>query len=209
MASGFRKLGAVDRRTFLTSLTLLGVTRKARPPITGGFVNDSHALGHRLRDGLILAAPRETRRIAIAVVGGGIAGLSAAWRLRKRGMRDVVVLEMEPEAGGNARAGRTDVAAYPWAAHYVPVPGPHATLVRELFEELGVLSNGEWDERHLCHAPQERLFIHGRWQEGLEPAVGPSRRDRDQMARFDERVRGLRASGEFTIPMAIGARPSA
>ena len=198
----------MDRRSFLTSLTLLGVTRKARPPITGGFVNDSHVLGHQLRDGLILAAPRETRRVAIAVVGGGIAGLSAAWRLQKRGMRDVVVLEMEPEAGGNARAGRNDVAAYPWAAHYVPVPGAQATLVRELFEELGVVRDGKWDERHLCHAPQERLFIHGRWQEGLEPAVGPARRDRDQMARFDERVRALRASGEFTIPMAIGARPS-
>ncbi len=72
-----------------------------------------------------------------------------------------------------------------------------------------MVRDGEWDERHLCHAPQERLFIHGRWQEGLEPAVGPARRDRDQMARFDERVRALRASGEFTIPMAIWRSPFA
>jgi glycine/D-amino acid oxidase-like deaminating enzyme len=198
----------MNRRTFLSSLTLLGVTRKARPPIAGGFVHDSVALGHRLRDGLLIDAPRETRRVSVAIVGGGIAGLSAAWRLQKRGMRDFVVLEMEPEAGGNSRSGASDVSAYPWAAHYVPVPGARAVLVRELFEELGVLSNGEWDERHLCHAPQERLFIHGRWQEGLEPSTGPARRDRDQIARFEDRIAQLRATGEFTIPMADGAKPS-
>jgi len=198
----------MNRRSFLASLTLLGVTRKGRPPIAGGFVNDSHVLGHRLRDGLLGAAPRESRRVAVAIVGGGIAGLSAAWQLQRKGLRDFVVLEMEPEAGGNARSGRNEVSAYPWAAHYVPVPGPNATLVRELFEELGILRGGEWDERHLCHAPQERLFIHGRWQEGLEPALGPTRRDRDQMARFEDRIRALRAGGEFTIPMARGVKPS-
>jgi hypothetical protein len=54
------------------------------------------------------------------------------------------------------------------------------------------------------HAPDERLFIHGRWQEGLEPAVGPLRRDREQFARFAARMRELGASGRFTIPMAAG-----
>jgi NADPH-dependent 2,4-dienoyl-CoA reductase/sulfur reductase-like enzyme len=152
----------ITRRSFVASVTLLGVTRKARPAIVGGFVNDSHVVGHQLRDGTLASLPREARRVSVAVVGGGIAGLSAAWRLRKRGVHDFVVLEMEADAGGNARAGRNDVSAYPWAAHYVPVPGPRTSLVRELFEELGVLRDGEWDERHLCHAPQERLFIHGR-----------------------------------------------
>jgi glycine/D-amino acid oxidase-like deaminating enzyme len=199
----------MDRRSFLTSVTLLGVTRKGKPAIAGGFVNDSYALGHRLRDGMLETSARDTRRVAVAIVGGGIAGLSAAWRLQKRGLRDFVILEMEPEAGGNSRSGRNEVSAYPWAAHYVPVPGPHATLVRELFEELGVLADGRWDERHLCHAPQERLFIHGRWQEGLEPTVGPARRDKDQIARFEDRIRQLRATGEFTIPMAAGGKPSA
>jgi len=38
--------------------------------------------------------------------------------------------------------------AYPWAAHYVPVPGPKAIYVRELFEDLGVLKNDQWEERY-------------------------------------------------------------
>ena len=35
----------------------------------------------------------------------GIAGLSAAWELRRRGVRDVVVLELEDVYGGTARGG--------------------------------------------------------------------------------------------------------
>ena len=73
------------------------------------------------------ASRRRSRRARcrFVIVGGGIAGLSAAWRLQKRGA-EFVVLEMEETAGGNARSGRNDATAFPWAAHYVPVPGPRA-----------------------------------------------------------------------------------
>ena len=141
----------------------------------------------------------------IVIVGGGIAGLSAAWRLNKRGFRDFVVLEMEPQAGGNARWGENDITRYPWAAHYVPVPSKKTVLARELLEELGVLRDGKWDDRVLCFAPQERLFIHGRWQEGLEPETGPSHADREQLRRFFARMAEFRASGEFTIPRESAA----
>ncbi len=105
-----------------------------------------------------------------------MAGLCAGWRLAKRELDDFVILEMEGEAGGNSRWGEHEISAYPWGAHYVPVPGKAAGLVREIFTDLGVFDGRVWDERHLVHAPAERLFIHGRWQEGFEPAVGPTRR---------------------------------
>ena len=77
--------------------------------------------------------------------------------------------------------------------------------MRELFAELGVLKpDGTWDERHLCLAPQERLFIHGRWQEGIEPAVGLTADDREQFRRFGEVTAALRASGRFTVPLDNG-----
>jgi glycine/D-amino acid oxidase-like deaminating enzyme len=198
------------RRQFfgLGAAGLIGLTRKSGMPLAGGFVHEAQVRGHRLRDGVAYHAPRQHARASVVIIGGGIAGLSAAWRLQKRGVTDVVVLEMEPEAGGNARAGHNEITGFPWAAHYVPVPGVRSTLVRELFEELGVLEAGQFDERSLCQAPQERLFLHGRWQEGLEPRTGPMLRDRDQIARFGDRIAACRAGGEFTVPMALGARPS-
>ena len=192
-----------DRRQFL-SAALVGLTQKAGRPIAGGFVNEGQVLGHRLRDRTPFPPPKEERRAAVVIVGGGVAGLSAGWQLARRGVGDFVILEMEPEAGGTARHGENEVSTYPWGAHYVPIPGQAAGLVRELFADLGVFDGRTWDERHLVHAPAERLFLHGRWQEGLEPAIGTTRRDHDQMRRFVDRVAALRASGRFTIPMAVG-----
>lgn len=199
------------RRSFLRGVApaLVGLSAKAERTIGGGFVHDSFALGHRIRDRARLAEAQRVERIPVVIVGGGVAGLSAAWRLRKRGFADFVILEMESQAGGNSRWGENQVTAYPWAAHYVPVPGAGATLVRELFEELGVLQDGQWDERRLCFSPQERLYLHGRWQEGLEPETGATSADRQEFRRFEQLIGEFRASGEFTIPMERGARRAA
>src|SRR5437879_12929406 len=113
----------------------------------------------RVRAGFPAAQPTQT--YPVVIVGGGIAGLSAAWCLRKRGFTDFVLLEMNAQPGGNARWGENEITAYPWAAHYVPVPGPKAIYVRELFEALGVLKNGQWLVRYLVCSPQERLFVYG------------------------------------------------
>ena len=109
----------------------------------------------------------------MVIVGAGIAGLSAAWKLARSGFRDFTVLELEPEAGGNARSGGNEVSGYPWGAHYLPVPTPESTAVRELVEEMGLVEGygsdraPRYDPRHLCHAPQERRFVDGRWRAGL------------------------------------------
>src|SRR4029077_197635 len=115
--------------------------------IAGSFVDDGHDPGHRLRDRAPFRKPSQQVKVPVVIVGGGVAGLSAAWRLEKRAFRDFVVLEMEQRAGGNSRWGENEVSAYPWGAHYVPVPGPKATYVRELLEEFGVLRGGSWEER--------------------------------------------------------------
>lgn len=203
----------LSRRQFVaaSSAALVGLSFKSgNKPVAGGFVNESHELGHRLRDRNSLPTARRDEKASVVIVGGGMAGLSAAWWLEKRGFRDFVLLELEQQAGGNSRWGENEVSAYPWAAHYVPLPNKNADLVRELFEEMGVLDakTGEWDERHLCHSPQERLFIGGRWQEGIEPHVGLSANDREQFKRFHERIKELQATGCFTVPMQPGIEKS-
>ena len=204
---------SINRRAFL-SAGLVGLTAKAERRIDGSFVNESFPLGHRLRDHKTFRAstfPKPIRQVRapIVIVGGGIAGLSAAWRLDKLGFRDFVLLEMEPQAGGNSRWGENEITRFPWAAHYVPVPGKGESLARELFEELGVLQDGKWNDRALCFAPQERLFLYGRWQEGIEPEAGMTAADRNQFRRFDQRMKEYRASDEFTVPMEPGAKTSA
>ncbi len=194
------------RRVFLFGIT--GLIAKAGRPLTGSFVNEAFPTGHQIRDRAKFAAPQRVEKVRLVIAGGGMAGLSAAWRLQKRGFPDFVLLEMEKQAGGNSRWGESEITAYPWAAHYLPVPGPKATLVRELCEDLGVLKDGRWDERMLCFTPQERIYLHGRWQEGLEPDLGTRSPERDDFRRFDELIREHRATGEFTIPMERGARAS-
>ena len=195
----------VSRREFLAALgiapALIGLSRKTARAVAGGFVDDDSAVGHQLRDGARFAGAREQRTTSVAIVGGGTGGLSAGWRLDKLGIRDWLLLELGHDLGGNARSGQNDVSKYPWGAHYVPVPGKNAVHVRELFRELGLLdAEGHWDERTLCHSPQERLWQHGRWHEGLEPVDGLPRAEREQFTRFDALITDWRSTRAFQVP---------
>ena len=102
--AALRILTKVTRRGFLasgvaTASAAILSCRKTVRPIAGSFVNDSSALGHRLRDQTpSFTPPRQTLSVPVVIVGGGIAGLSAAWRLRNRGLGEFVLLEMEAEA---------------------------------------------------------------------------------------------------------------
>ena len=196
----------INRRRFLSagSAALIGLSLKSGERISGSFVNESFAAGHLLRDRQPFPAPKKTVKVPVVIIGGGISGLSAAWRFHKRGFQDYLILEMNDKAGGNARWGENEVTAYPWAAHYVPVPGSGSTYVRELFMDLGILKDGIWNDRYLVFAPQERLFLYGRWQDGIEPAVGLKQKDREQFQKLEDLFERFRASGEFTIPLELG-----
>jgi len=195
------------RRRF-ASAALAGLAPKAGPRIEGGFVFESAGQGldqgHRIRDRARFAIPQRREKAEVVIVGGGVAGLSAAWRFDKRGFHDFVLLEAEQQAGGNARSGENEISPYPWAAHYLPVPDVRQTLTRELCTELGLLDGHTWNEIHLCHSPQERLYLHGRWQEGIEPAIGLTKSDAGQFRRFEQCIQELRHSGAFRIPMEEG-----
>ena len=192
--------------------------------IAGAVVGASHRLGHRLRDGA-RPEPQQVRDVPVVIVGAGVAGLSAAWKLAKSGMRDFVVLELEADAGGNSRWGANDVSAYPWGAHYLPVPTAEATATRELVAEMGLVldtgPDGEpvYDPRHLCHAPQERLFIDGGWREGLSARdvvdPSPGSPEAAELAAFEAEMRRYRdfrdARGRraFALPVAAGSTDTA
>lgn len=196
----------MQRRSFLGwsagALALAGC--EAPPAIDGGFIGSDVARGHAWRDGAGRSATPAETRCEVVIAGGGIAGLAAARALRLAGVDDFVLLELEDAAGGNARGGVVGGLPCPLGAHYLPVPGDDAHEVQDLLEELGLRRRvaGRWvyDERHLCHSPQERLFFHGQWQDGLLPVadVGPG--TLAQYRRLAREVQQLRTRERFAMP---------
>jgi hypothetical protein len=209
----------LTRRELLAgaALAAAGGCHASAAPIAGRIVGAGHPLGHLLREPGRLPPPDASERAAVVIVGAGVAGLAAAWHLVRRGVPDLIVLELEDTPGGNARAGASVATAHPWGAHYLPPPGPEARAVRSLLRELGVIEGFDrsgrpiYDERHLCHAPQERVFVHGRWHEGLFPWSGATAEDRAQHDAFRAEMAGYRrwrdARGRraFATPRAAAA----
>ena len=207
----------MSRRAWLAAVAALPLSACVRPAdasYSGGWVGANAARGHRLRDlkSGALPAPAVQRRAGVVVVGAGIAGLACARALARSGIDDVQLLELEDSAGGNARGHRIAGMACPLGAHYLPLPDDNAVEVIALLEELGLRRtvNGKaaYDERHLCHSPQERLFIAGHWHDGLLPpvdALPAAQREAtaQQYRRFAQAVASV-ASG-FSMPTARAA----
>ena len=198
----------MKRREFLGAAAATVLTGCEAPPpaIEGGFTGIDLARGHAWRDGAGRSAtPARTLRCEVVIAGGGIAGLAAARALRQQGIEDFVLLELEDGAGGNARGGQVGGIACPLGAHYLPVPGDDAREVQDLLEELGLRQRvaGRWvyDERHLCHSPQERLHFNGEWQEGLLPVQGVGADTLAQYRLLARHVAELRRQSRFAIPI--------
>src|SRR5947209_13268311 len=101
----------------------LGCQSGKTPLPAGEIVGPSDAVGHRLRDGWRpVPAADAWESAGTVIVGGGVAGLAAAWRLARAGRTDFTLLELEPVPGGTARGGTAAPGPFPWGAHYVPAP---------------------------------------------------------------------------------------
>ncbi|HZS05974.1 MAG TPA: FAD-dependent oxidoreductase [Blastocatellia bacterium] len=193
-------------------------TRPSFPLPDGEIVGTSYDIGHRLRDGLRVAVSADKwERKRVVIVGGGVAGLTAAWRLLNSGCSDFVLLELEAVPGGTARSGASPVISYPWGAHYLPVPMKENAALLGLLDEMGMTEGRAEDgspvvaEQYLCRDPEERVFYRGRWYEGLYLRAGASAEDLAQLDRFNAEInrwvawrdgRGRRA---FAIPVATAS----
>ncbi len=189
----------------LAGWTLTGCTPDATAHIEGGFSGTSPERGHLLRQPRAARQPDVTHRTHTLIAGGGIAGLAAARALRQRGHDDFALLELEDAPGGNSRGTQVGGIACPQGAHYLPVPGDDAREVQDLLEELGlrrrVAGRWQYDERHMCHSPQERLFFEGHWQEGLLPVEGVGASTLAQYRRFAALVADAQRQAHYAIPV--------
>jgi len=169
--------------------------------------------GHFLRDRGQLPPPARTVETDVLILGSGIAGLSAAWKLGKLGHDDYLLLD-GPEAFGNAAGSRYGELACPTGAHYLPLPGPESTHVRAMLADLGILLRDAdkdkpyYDERFILHGPEERLLRDGVWHEGLVPIdasdAAEHRQFFDEMAKY-RHARGSDGQRAFVFPLALSS----
>ncbi|TPG72031.1 FAD-dependent oxidoreductase [Hymenobacter nivis] len=181
--------------------------------IQGQLLGPNAAAGHLLRDPGKIPAPTRTVDTDVLIVGGGVAGLSARRWLHRHGLTDTLLVELDGQAGGNASAGHNPTSAYPWGAHYLPVPDVRNRELLDFLQETGSLTGYApsglpiYSDYHLCAAPDERLSISGHWQDGLVPAVGLSAEEQAQTARFFQLIERLKTAvgrdgrDAFRIPL--------
>jgi hypothetical protein len=217
----------MERRGFLRAggAVSLGLALPACRPLQGlGIPVRVHqpglAEGHRLRDSGPLPTPTRELRTGVAILGSGVAGLTAAWRLARDGHDDFLLLNgSEPD--GNAAGGRFDSPSgplpHPCGAHYLPLPSMESRGVRELLFELGVIEAEPFSERPrfseaaLVHAPDERLYFDGAWHEGLLPTEQVNTEEAGQHRRFlaemAELTQGRGSDGRrlFCVPRALSS----
>jgi thioredoxin reductase len=143
----------------------------------------------------------------VAVVGGGPAGLAAAVELRRRGVRKVVVLEREAEAGGIPRHAKHQ--GFGLRDLRRPLTGPaYARRWVELARAAGVevleetmVTGWEEGERAAVEVPGALQLTSPRGSSALEPAaivLATGCRERPRSARL---VPGSRPGGVMTTGM--------
>ena len=211
----------MNRRELLTAFLGLPVALAAcrrsntipLPP--GEIIGTSDVFGHRLRDGLHVEVPQDVwSNIPLVIVGGGVAGLTAAWRLQSSGFKDFILIELESAPGGTSRSGSNQNISFPWGAHYIPAPMKENAPLVSLLEEMGVVEGKDKNdepvigEQFLCRDPEERVFYKGRWYEGLYLHAGESEDDKQQFEKFNTEVyrwiswRDARGRRAFTLPVS-------
>ena len=136
--------------------------------IKGKILGSSAHIGHLLRD-KTFEKPSEVAQKDVVIVGAGVSGLSAAYHLKKAGIENFALLDLEEKTGGNSAHGKNEVSAYPWGAHYVPIPNNSLKEYLAFLEESNVITGYNeqglpiYNDLFLCFDPEDRLYINGQW----------------------------------------------
>ncbi|HEY0429445.1 MAG TPA: FAD-dependent oxidoreductase [Pyrinomonadaceae bacterium] len=178
--------------------------------IVGANVN----VGHILRENRNLEVPANNwENVKVAIVGGGVAGLTAGWEFLRKNFDDFTIIELESKIGGTAQSGTSSLVGYPWGAHYLPVPFQENAELISLLDEMNLTegrnASGEIliKEQFLCREPEERVFYKGRWYEGLYLKVGESEEEKRQFAEFQKQIdfwvrwRDAQGRRAFVVPV--------
>jgi hypothetical protein len=219
-----------NRRKFIKQMVLLfgasAMSNWACQPnnkyahIKGKILTGNNKRGHLLREGKF-TKPTQTNYFDVVIVGSGIAALSAARKLQQNNITNFTILELDDTIGGNAINGKNEVSAYPWAAHYLPIPNLDDKELLNFLQEHQIITKIDekgipnYNEEYVCAEPEERLFINGYWQDGLIPNIGISSEEKKEIDAFFALIKTYKSAigndgkPAFTIPNFYSTTDSA
>lgn len=161
--------------------------------ISGSIVGDDVEVGHRFRDGgFAFQEQTPTKKVGVAIIGGGVSGLCAAWRMQQAGMTDFVILERASEMGGTAKGGEHDGHRFPWGAHYVDPPSKELRSLCKIYEDCGLIVGYHpvdkqpiCDPQYIVRLPHRNIFAKGQWSQGRYPWHLMKQADYQDLERFE------------------------
>lgn len=170
-------------------------------------------LGHKLRATETASTIDTFENIGTVIVGGGIAGLSAAYHLVQQGKTDFILLDPEIEMGGNSCSGKNQYSSYPLGAHYLPIPSLENHYLIEFLHKVGIIDGFDlkgvpyYKEEYLCQSPQERLLVNHFWQDGMIPDKGLTSNEKQDIIDFFTQMSDYQfmktSEGEFCFQLPL------
>ncbi|MEK7356493.1 MAG: FAD-dependent oxidoreductase [Bdellovibrionota bacterium] len=169
------------------------------PFATAKFNGDNEDIPHDLlwnRDGFLSrmgGIPRATESCDLIVIGGGIAGLAAAYEARGR---DIVILEQADRFGGNAKGERFAKSAYSMGAAYM-CPPDEGDPLEVLLKDLGL-------DKAIRTETGAPVFMNGTYLDDVFQA-GVTAKAKADLARVQVKLRDIFENSFPEIPLAADA----
>ncbi|QGM99688.1 FAD-dependent oxidoreductase [Methylocystis parvus] len=140
----------------------------------GPWTGDNFVPMHAIRDGLAsLPLPAPERRVEVAIVGAGLAGLAVATLLRDR---DLLLIEREAEPGGVAKSAKwRDVEYALGSAYFIDLREPFGPF----YDLLGLTPKP---------APEPENYVIAANAGGADALQGDLRRPHDELRAIIKRI---------------------